>query len=458
MPNYFKEIFDLRQDNEHEEKIIENIHKNIEFKGANLWALIFAIFIASIGLNLNSIPIIIGAMLISPLMGPIVGLGLGLGTNDSSILRRSLRSLGIATIMSIGISTLYFYLSPINTIQSELLARTSPTIYDVLIAFFGGLAGIVASTRREKSNVIPGVAIATALMPPLCTVGYGIATGQSTFFLGALYLYAINCLFICLATLVGIKYLKLPSVSVVDTSKAIMMRRAITLIVVVMIVPAVYFAYTFVLENNFRTNVERYLEEEFRNKGYTIVYQDIVYKSSPHKIELAFFSKEFSESEILDAESVLDMYGLANTNLIIRQRESVLTEVEWQNALANMKNESEKILALEAKLQESETNTIGATHILEEAQVINPRILRIALGELTVASAEIAHATSTPPENKTGVALLYIASTQPAVDNQTDSDPSTTNELSSEERKRLTSWLRLRLENDALETHFLYVE
>ncbi len=458
MPNYFKEIFDLRNDNEHEEKIIENIHKNIEFKGANLWALIFAIFIASIGLNLNSIPVIIGAMLISPLMGPIVGLGLGLGTNDSSVLRRSMRSLGIATVMSISISTLYFYLSPINTIQSELLARTSPTIYDVLIAFFGGLAGIVGSTRREKSNVIPGVAIATALMPPLCTVGYGIATGQSAFFLGALYLYAINCLFICLATLIGIKYLKLPSVSVVDTSKAVMMRRTITLAVVVMIVPAVYFAYTFVQENNFRTNVERYLEEEFRNKGYTIVYQDISYKSSPHKIELAFFSKEFSESEIHDAESALATHGLVNTDLIIRQRDSVLTEVEWQNALANMKNESEKILALEAKLQESQTNTIEVTQILKEVQVINPRIIRVALGELTASAVNVASTTPDILENEVGVVLLYIAPDQPAEDNQKNNDDPAIYELAFAERDRLTSWLRLRLENDVLETHFLYVE
>jgi uncharacterized hydrophobic protein (TIGR00271 family) len=456
MPNYFKEIFDLRKDNEHEEKIVENIHKNIEFKGANLWTLIFAIFIASIGLNLNSVPVIIGAMLISPLMGPIVGLGLALGTNDSILLRRSARSLGIATVISVGISTLYFYLSPINNIQSELLARTSPTIYDVLIAFFGGLAGIVGSTRREKSNVIPGVAIATALMPPLCTVGYGIATGQSAFFLGASYLFAINCLFICLATLIGVKYLKLPSVQVVDTAKAVSTRRAIAVAVIIMIVPAVYFAYTFVQENNFKVNVDRYLQEEFRNQGYTIVYQDVSYKSSPRTIELAFFSKEFTESEIQEAQNALATYGLLNTELVIRQREAVLSEEEWQNALASMQSESEKILALEAKLQESQANKTETRQILNEAQLINSKISRVAFGELETASTKSASTTSLT-EDRAMVTLFYVTPATTTIQERQNKDVvQTTSELAPEEQEQLTSWIRLRLENKNMETYFIY--
>ncbi|MGF1925296.1 MAG: TIGR00341 family protein, partial [Bacteroidia bacterium] len=189
--------FSLHEDSAEENDIVESIRRNVEFRGANLWTLIFAVFIASIGLNVNSTAVIIGAMLVSPLMGPIMGIGLGVGTNDFELVKKGLRNLTIATVFSIATSTLYFYITPLHDASSELLARTSPSIWDVFIAGFGGLAGIVAATRREKSNVIPGVAIATALMPPLCTAGYGIASGNLYFFLGAIYLYFINSVFIC---------------------------------------------------------------------------------------------------------------------------------------------------------------------------------------------------------------------------------------------------------------------
>ena len=161
--------FDLRQEKEDEEETIESLKKGVEFRGTNLWVLIFAIFLASLGLNTNSTAVIIGAMLISPLMGPIMGFGLGLGIADFDLVKRSLRNYLTATLFSVVTATIYFLISPISEAQSELLARTSPTIYDVLIAFFGGLAGIVAGSTKSKGNVIPGVAIATALMPPLCT-------------------------------------------------------------------------------------------------------------------------------------------------------------------------------------------------------------------------------------------------------------------------------------------------
>jgi uncharacterized hydrophobic protein (TIGR00271 family) len=180
--------FNLHVDKADEDDVILSIRKNTDFVGPNLWTLIFAIFIASIGLNVNSTAVIIGAMLISPLMGPIMGIGLGLGTNDFELIKKGARNLLIATLISIATSTLYFWLTPLHDAQSELLARTTPSLWDVFIAFFGGLAGIVAGTRKEKSNVIPGVAIATALMPPLCTAGFGIASGNLYYFLGAMYL------------------------------------------------------------------------------------------------------------------------------------------------------------------------------------------------------------------------------------------------------------------------------
>ena len=188
LADFFVRNFDVRQDKEDELETIDTISKGIEFKGTNLWVLIFATFIASLGLNTNSTAVIIGAMLISPLMGPIMGFGVGLGISDFDMIKRSFRNFATATIFSVITSSFYFMISPISEAQSELLARTQPTVYDVLIAFFGGLAGIIASSTKSKGNVIPGVAIATALMPPLCTAGYGIATGNLYYFFGAFYL------------------------------------------------------------------------------------------------------------------------------------------------------------------------------------------------------------------------------------------------------------------------------
>lgn len=180
--DFFVRNFDVRQEKEDELETIESIRKGIEFKGTNLWVLIFATFVASLGLNTNSTAVIIGAMLISPLMGPIMGFGLGLGISDFDLIKRSFRNFATATVFSVITSTLFFLISPISEAQSELLARTQPTVYDVLIAFFGGLAGIVASSTKSKGNVIPGVAIATALMPPLCTAGFGLASGNLYYF------------------------------------------------------------------------------------------------------------------------------------------------------------------------------------------------------------------------------------------------------------------------------------
>jgi uncharacterized hydrophobic protein (TIGR00271 family) len=200
----------LNKGEEDKKLVLDNVTSNISFRGSNLWILACAIVVASIGLNVNSTAVIIGAMLISPLMGPIIGAGFGLGIYDFNLLKRSLNNLLIATLVGLFVSTLYFYISPFKEAQSELLSRTSPNIYDILIAFFGGLVGAIAITRVEKGNPIPGVAIATALMPPLCTAGYGIALGSMKFFLGAMYLYSINSVFICISTFFIVKYLKYP--------------------------------------------------------------------------------------------------------------------------------------------------------------------------------------------------------------------------------------------------------
>ena len=228
-----------------------SIRKNIAFRGTNIFILACAIVIASVGLNVNSIPVIIGAMLVSPVMGPILGFGLGLGTEDAPLLKDSLKNLGVMVGISIIASSLFFLLSPLSLANpSELLARTNPTIYDVLIALFGGLAGIIEISRKDKGTVISGVAIATALMPPLCTVGYGISIWNWNFVLGALYLFTINSIFIALATFVAVKYFRFPAVES-DEQRIHLPKSAVYIILLVVIVPSILSAISVVKENNF---------------------------------------------------------------------------------------------------------------------------------------------------------------------------------------------------------------
>ena len=230
--------FNLMPDKEEERECIERISKEVSFKGANLWVLIFAIFLASLGLNVNSTAVIIGAMLISPLMGPIIGMGLAVGINDLDLLKRSAKNYAVATLISVLTATLFFLISPLSEAQSELLARTSPTLYDVLIAFCGGAAGVIALCTRGKGNVIPGVAIATALMPPLCTAGYGLATGHLLYFLGAFYLFFINTVFIALATFAGVRLMKFHQHEDLSDEQARIERRWIMSLVILTIIPA----------------------------------------------------------------------------------------------------------------------------------------------------------------------------------------------------------------------------
>ena len=195
-----KGYFNAFPEKDCEDEVVAQISDGVDFHGATLWVLIFAIFIASLGLNVNSTAVIIGAMLISPLMGPIIGMGLAVGIADLKLFKRALTNYLITTVISVVTATIYFTISPITEAQSELLARTSPTLYDVLIALFGGAAGILAISTKSKNNVIPGVAIATALMPPLCTAGYGLAVSNTSYFFGAFYLYFINTVFIAFTT------------------------------------------------------------------------------------------------------------------------------------------------------------------------------------------------------------------------------------------------------------------
>ena len=259
-----KKYFNVMPGKASEDNVIAQITEGVNFQGAPLWILILAIFVASLGLNVNSTAVIIGAMLISPLMGPIIGMGLAVGTADLNLFRKAIINYLITTFLSVVTATIYFSLSPITEAQSELLARTSPTLYDVLIALCGGAAGILAVATKGKNNVIPGVAIATALMPPLCTAGYGLAMGNISYFLGAFYLYFINTVFIAFTTCVGVRLMHFHRKKIVHQEKLKYVNYCIASIVIITMIPAGYMTWQIIKQSVIENNVENFLRK--RNK------------------------------------------------------------------------------------------------------------------------------------------------------------------------------------------------
>ena len=332
---YLRQILDPSDEQEREEDTVEAIRKGIVFRGPNLWVLIFATFIASLGLNTNSTAVIIGAMLISPLMGPIMGIGLGVGINDFELIKKAFRNLLIATIFSVLTSTLYFLLSPLNEARSELLARTTPTIYDVLIAFFGGMAGIVASSTKLKGNVIPGVAIATALMPPLCTAGFGLASGNLSYFFGAFYLFTINSVFIAVATTLGVRLMHFSKKKFMDKEREKKVHRIVYSIIFLTMVPSVYITYNMVKTNIFETNASRFIKNEFNFPNTLVVDRYVKTENPERRIEVSLIGKEISEEVIVSLKEKMLHYGLHDVPLVIHQGFGK-EDTEMQNDVSNM--------------------------------------------------------------------------------------------------------------------------
>ena len=316
MTNFFSK-FRLGEEKEAFSSVAGAIESGIVFRGTNLWILIFAIFVASLGLNVNSTAVIIGAMLISPLMGPIMGIGFSVGVNDSQLLRRAGMNYVVATIAALLTSTCYFLLSPLDEAHSELLARTAPTIYDVLIALFGGFAGIVALSSKQKGNVLPGVAIATALMPPLCTAGYGLATAQLSFFFGAFYLYIINTVFIALATFIVIRIFHFPYKKFTSEKAERFSKRIVWSVVLLTFLPSLYFGYGLVSQNRFSQRASRFIAQEAQIQGDYLLSKKTNAKDK--SILLIYGGNEISKEQVDAIRSRLPIYGLEDASLEIRQ-------------------------------------------------------------------------------------------------------------------------------------------
>lgn len=353
-----RKYFNPIPDKEDEAQTIENITNGVRFRGAQLWTLVFAIFIASLGLNVNSTAVIIGAMLISPLMGPIIGMGLAVGIGDWSLLKTSGKNFLVATIISILTASVYFLVSPFNEVQSELLARTSPTLYDVLIAFFGGAAGFMATATRGKGNVIPGVAIATALMPPLCTAGFGLATGRWIYFLGAIYLFYINTIFISLSTFLGTKLLHFHQQKHLTPERTRIVKRYIVILVVVTMIPAAIGTVSLVRQSIFRSNVSNFINAEWNIPGTQILSHDA--DTGTHTLHLVAVGREIPEDSIAIRRQRMADYHLGDYQLQViqgTQTDSLIMLGQRLNQMSSDKNQALRsqelrIMELESRLQQ----------------------------------------------------------------------------------------------------------
>ena len=431
-----KRFFNALPDKTDETAIVEQISDGVTFRGANLWVLIFAIFIACLGLNLNSTAVIIGAMLISPLMGPIIGMGLAVGRADLELLKRSLTNYGVSTVISVLTAALYFQLTPLTEAQSELLARTSPTLYDVLIALFGGAAGILALSTGGKGNVIPGVAIATALMPPLCTAGYGLAMGEWSFFFGACYLFFINTVFIALATYVGVRLLQFKPKQFVDKARLAVVNRYIAVIVVVTMLPAVYMTTQIIRQSVFENHVKQFVKQELNHPGTRILSEQADRETKT--LDVVALGAALPNEMIEAARQRLADYQLADYQLNViqgAQSDSLLlarNNAGTQQSLSGQDQQhlvlqTERVAQLERETADYRRLDALAREIGGEVKAVCPKVESIGLSKIT----------ETPVDS--GAVRSYVL----AVANSRTPLPAT-------DRDRLAQWLKVRTQGDSL--------
>ncbi|MFI3321722.1 MAG: TIGR00341 family protein [Rikenellaceae bacterium] len=441
--NFLRGRFALDEDNAKQQEVEENIRKSVEFRGQNLWILIFAILVASVGLNTNSAAVIIGAMLISPLMGPIMGFGLSLGIYDFELLKRSLRNFLFAVVVSLITSTIYFAISPLSVAQSEILARTTPSIWDVLIAFFGGLAGIVAQTRKDRTTtVIPGVAIATALMPPLCTAGYGLGTMQLEYFVGALYLFTINAVLISVATFIIVRYLGYEHKQQVDSLLERKIRNYIFAIIVVTIVPSVILGYNIVRHTIFETNAKSFVASAFNFQDSQVVDANYNYNRGEKEIEVLMIGKALSEDAIASLNNSKANFSLEDAVLKIRQQgtegESTSQTLDKLYTVSSkLLDEKElQIKDLVSKLEIYQRDTLDVKSIARELSAISGGKADIAISKMAI-------------NNFKGNTLdtILVCILQSNVDNEDVKGK----KLSEEDKERISAWLEARTNSRRVE-------
>ncbi len=364
-----------------------SIRNNIECKGPNAWILAVAVIIASVGLNVNSIPVVIGAMLISPLMGPIFGIGLGLGVNDIQLIKSSGKNLLVMVSISLVVAFLYFLITPLSLSNpTELLARTSPTFYDVLIALFGGFAGILEQCRKEKGTVFSGVAIATALMPPLCTAGYGLASGNLTHFIGAIYLFVINCTFIMLATYAGVKYFRFRPTEYQDETIGRKTKRITSALIIIFIIPSIWSAVLLIQQNNFDVNARSFVEH--RNMyGKSILYDYRIDHNDGTKLTLFFTGETLSERGLDEVYSVASDFDIEKEQIEIR--DYAMEDRQDMSAFKDMYEKKESIISakeqeiilLKNELETLKSKDLEYDRISMEIFSLKPEITEVSISQ-----------------------------------------------------------------------------
>ena len=430
---YLKSLIHLSDEIDYE-NASASIRKNIAFKGTNVFILACAIIIASVGLNVNSIPVIIGAMLVSPVMGPILGFGLGLGTEDARLLTDSLKNLGVMVGISIIASSLFFLLSPLSLANpSELLARTNPTIYDVLIALFGGFAGIIEISRKDKGTVISGVAIATALMPPLCTIGYGISIWNWSYALGALYLFTINSIFIALATFIAVKYFRFPAVES-DEQRIRLPKSAFYIILLVVIVPSIISAISVIKENNFNIHAEKVVSEN-KNLGKCFIYDHkATYSRKSPTLDLFLAGETLTDEAKEKLYKSAEEYGITRSQIIFHEdatsMRQEISEVEMMKGFLEhtdqqIKTLNDSIIKLGQQLSDYKAQELPVEAVSKELFAQYPNIVSLSLTKGAVVE------TSEQGETEQIIALV------------------TSDELlTADQKDRIERWLKVRLGNE----------
>lgn len=417
------------------EKAAENIRNNVQFRGPNAWILAFSTIIASIGLNVNSIPVIIGAMLISPLMGPIFGVGFSLGTNDVAQLKRAARNFLRMMLIALLASFIYFLLTPLSLNNpTEILARTNPTIYDVLIALFGGAAGMFEQCRKEKGTVFSGVAIATALMPPLCTAGFGIASMNLHIFLGALYLFLINCVFIALATYLMVKILDFEPVAYEDAKKERRIKWLTAVIMLIFIIPSVWSAVNLIRDTEFDSRAMAFVNEN-KTMDNAIIYDYNISHDDGYKLEIFISGERMDELHVLELQEAASKHGITAEQLIIRDHftsergvASDIIKGIYARSDEQIAKRDEEIANLKKEMEAAQAKELPYTQITKEIANIFP----------TVESLNISSGKSITTDSlKVTNTLLVIAKS---------SEPMTMGD-----QEKLLKWLKIRLDNESVE-------
>ena len=443
LKSFWKELlsyFNVADDLESQQDVEQSIRSGVDFKGSQLLVLIFAIFIASLGLNTDSTPVVIGAMLISPLMGPIIGMGLGIGIADYVLLRRSFKNISMAVLGSLAASAIYFLISPQYEGSSQLLARTSPSIYDVFVALFGGAAGFVSIACRNKGQVMPGVAIATSLMPPLCTAGYGLATMQMHFFLGALYLFFTNMIFILFATWIGVKVLKYKAVVYQNPGRNKRVQVFITIVVFCTVGVSCFLTYRMITKNIFYAKAQSFVEQQLTFPNTQVLSHKEYIEGGKKYIDVTLIGASLPKDSLqLALMNKLDSVGLGGTILQIKQGFTIgglnTNTSSPEKNFADFYSLAQQELLQKQSVIDSLKEAIKfhnwfneqSLQVAPEVKALFPSIKDIALSRMMVTSVTDISADT--------VSMVFVKAASP---------------ISENDRKKLLEFLRLRFKDSEL--------